>query len=111
MINENRITFGLGTILVSTSALRLELTHIDPSAVIGETLTKDFTDSMKVLNKAYFKNMFRLIEKLNNVSEENPLFEHEGYIFDFSTYNSKSVKAVLKGARSIISQMQLGLAC
>lgn len=111
MIKENRIMFGLGTILVGTYACRLELMHIDPSAVIGEPISKDFTDSMKVLNKVYFKNMYRLIEKLDKVSEENPVFEHEEYIFDFTIYNDKSVKAVLKGARTIINNMQLGLAC
>ncbi|MDP9675220.1 hypothetical protein J2W97_001203 [Paenibacillus jamilae] len=111
MINEDRIVFGMGTILVGTYALTLELMHIDPSAVIGEPISKDFSDSMKVLKKATFKKMLSLADKLSQVSEGNSTFEHEGYIFDFTNYNEKSSEAVLKGVRFIVAQKQIELAC
>jgi hypothetical protein len=111
MIEGNKIIFGHGTILVSPLAITLKLLHIDPSAIIGEPITQEFEEGMSVISCVSFKNLYKLLNKLSQVSEIKPTFIHEGFIFDFSQFNVKSVHAVTKGAISVIGNNQIALAC
>lgn len=111
MIKDKTIYLGFGTILTHPMLTTLKLIHIDPAAVIGVPITQEFKDKMTVLGEVVFKDMYGLDKKLNAVTHGNSIFEHEGYTFDFSNFNEKSVYAVQKGVRTVLSRVQLSLAC
>jgi hypothetical protein len=111
MIKGNTIYFGYGDIAVgSTNTGFITLQWFEPPQEVGEKLKNKEVNWLSDIIKLNptFKNL-KEIEQINE--ESNKQIMVDGYILDFSEYNSKSVEVVKKHMLNALSVFQLALAC
>jgi hypothetical protein len=112
MIIGNKIISGCGTILVGANCDgTIQVQHIDPNAVIGEDVTEEFLKNVSIVTTLRIKSLPDLLSKLRNVTEENPTFQHDNYIIDFSEYNEDSVQVWIRQTKRALNAIQMAFAC
>ena len=116
MINGNQLKFGYGDIGVYADEMlqRIHFQNIKPPQECGSCVnTKDVkfigdTISIDLCYNSY-KELMKLLTAVE--SKEITTFEFEGYVFDFTNYNKKSIDVCKSKARLAISLNILALAC
>lgn len=112
MIIDNRIILGHGTILVGANYDgTIQVQHIDPNAVIGEDVTEEFLNNVKILKTVNLDVIDNLLCKLKNVTDQNPIIIHGEYILDFSEFNVGSVNTFIRQTKRALKFIQIALAC
>jgi hypothetical protein len=112
MINGKVISFGHGTIATFGSWLTktLSLKSIDPPKEIGFEI-KGVYDVIEQVKFEYGEDMKELYKQLQHITAENNQIYFRDYVLDFSNYNQKSVKVVLKAVSEVIYGSTMLLAC
>ena len=115
MIKDNIIYFGYGDISVSnTLGGYLILRWFKPPVKIGTIMTPDIENELIYLSEEIRLNI--IINDLNNISKidnnsVNKQIIVDGYILDFTNYNSLSVQIVKRHMNNALSNMLMLLAC
>lgn len=111
MIKGNTIYFGYGDIaVVGTYNGYLTLQWFEPPTEVGSSLTGKEINwlSEEIKLKVTFKDLMNT----NNINKESgKQIIIDGYTFDFSNYNSKSVEVVRNHMQNALGIFQYGLAC
>lgn len=118
MIKGNRIEFGYGDVLCGVNNIGVDYTNVKPPLEIG-TCIKDtglelehFEIGKQVVIPLHgLEDLNELCRLIKSVTEDNPVVEFGGYVFDFSNYNRKSVEVVLKTLNKPHPMWMMTLAC
>ena len=121
MIVGNRLKFGYGDIAVGTNVFScLTFKNFKPPEKVGTTLTPDLIKNNEIkfeseevrITLDYIEARI-LQEKLKELQEDESLreFAYKGYLFDFSKYNTESIRVVEKHLQTLIFSYISLLAC
>ena len=116
MINGNQIKFGYGDIAVCAYEMIQEIgfQQFEPQQECGSSVN---TNAVRFIGETiYIKLCYNSYQEFMKLlaaveSKEITSFEFEGYVFDFTNYNEKSIEVCKRNARLAISLNILALAC
>lgn len=116
MIKGNKIEFGYGDVLVGFKAYGLSIENVKPPLEVGQKVTpsefKDYDISnTTIIPLNGLDDLNKLCELIKSVTEDNPVVEFCGYVFDFSNYNRKSVEVVINALNNPHPMWMMALAC
>lgn len=117
MIDGNRIKFGYGSVAVGCDPLTQMVTfkQIKPPCECGSIVEEgngvEYIGEIIKIHLDISSYSF-LMRKLSDIdSKKVTVFEHDGYLFDFSNYNCKSVNVLREKARNAIYLEMMAMAC
>lgn len=115
MINGNRIQFGYGDIAVTADLFgRIELQQIKPPQECGSRVKWEAVEEKGECIRvgSNYNDLVKLRAQLKQVEEQKCVeFEFDGYVFDFTNYNVKSVQVCLKHVDRAIGFIMRLMAC
>lgn len=115
MITENHIFFGLGTILVGSSAFPSKITFTPTAAAhsVGERVDYGVEASGETISIPLDLDSYQeLSQKLLQVEKrETDSFSFGGYTFDFSSYNPESIRVIREHAKWAMTSYLVAVAC
>lgn len=94
MIKGNRIIAGYGTLAVGgySNTNKLIIRHIQPPKEVGSDIIDDF-ETLEVISVLInYETYLKLKRALKEVSAKKPIFTFDGWVFDFTKFNEKSVE-------------------
>lgn len=117
MIDEKVIKFGYGEVCVGVEPLKQEITfqNIRPPQECGTIIREDdnverFGEIIAIrLSYNTYHEYKNLLKSVNN--KEIFAFWFEGYLFDFSNWNSESIRVCIEKADRAMENYILCMAC
>jgi hypothetical protein len=108
VIVNNKLVFGYGDIAVGQHWCGLAFTQIKPPTEIGSSIHRDDssldkeTERKIVIRPCDIDILGRLLDSVTN---DNPVFKFNGFIFDFTLFNQESVNAVRRKLRTLSDEL------
>lgn len=119
-VETNTCVFGCGGIAVVAELYMIVFREIKPPMEVGYTLSRngekigdwEFTGNSLYVELHTLDEVQILHDLLRNVEDNHgDLFEFKNVIFDFTTYNQKSVDVVKGAANRVMTEMLRCMAC
>lgn len=116
MIDGKIFKFGYGDILVggNPGTRQMNFQQFKPPAKVGDTVMCDEVEWIgeRILIEISYKDYQKLCKLLDNVkTREISKFSFNGYVFDFTNYNEKSVGVCKEKLNEAMSLYFLAVAC
>ena len=118
MIIGNTLKFGYGDIVVGAHAFdqTISFQQIEPAQDVGSTILMEAGRIRKIGSPICigldFKKYNEYMRNIDMVEvQENKVFLFEGYTFDFTNYNPKSIHMCKKKAKESMYVFFMAMAC
>ena len=113
MINNNKIYFGYGTILIIPDICGLSLQHIKPPQKIGPIESEEGIEFGKKITFTDFTALCKLLNQINkvNILEVEQIFTIGKYEIIFPAGADQSLSILRKAVNRAISNLTLASAC